>query len=45
MRNLIKLVPITQSNVKEMRKLRDTIENNVRPLRSLGVNYNILDLY
>ena len=28
-----------QTSVKEMRKLHDTIESNVRALRSLGINY------
>ena len=39
MNNLIKLDPIIQPSVKEMRKLHDTIESNVRALRSLGINY------
>ena len=39
MNNLIKLDPIIQPSGKEMRKLRDTIESNVRALRSLGINY------
>ena len=34
-----KLDPIIQSSVKEMRKLHDTVESNVRALRSLGINY------
>ena len=38
MNNLIKLIPIIQPSVKEMRKLHDTIESNVRAL-SLGINY------
>ena len=37
--NLIKLDPIMQPSVKEMRKLHDNIESNVRVLRSLGINY------
>ena len=37
--NLIKLDPIIQPSVKEMRKLYDTIESNGRALRSLGINY------
>ena len=36
---MIKLDPIIQPSVKEMRTLHDTIENNVRALRSLGINY------
>ena len=39
MNNLIKLDPITQPSVKEMRKLHNTIESSVRVLRSLGINY------
>ena len=39
MNNLIKLDLIIQPSVKEMRKLHDTIESNVRALRSLGINY------
>ena len=39
MNNLIKLDPIIQPSVKEMRKLRHTTESNVRALRSLGINY------
>ena len=39
MNNLIKLNPIIKPSVKEMRKLHDTIESNVRALRSLGINY------
>ena len=39
MNNLIKLNPIIQPSVKEMRKLYDTIESNVGALRSLGINY------
>ena len=39
MNNLIKLDSIIQLSVKEMRKLHDTIESNVRALRSLGINY------
>ena len=42
MKNLIKLDPIIQPSVKEMRKLHDTIESNVRALRSLGINYEHL---
>ena len=38
MNNLIKLNPIIQPSVKEMRKLYDTIESNVGALRSLGIN-------
>ena len=39
MNNLIKLDPIIQPSVKEMQKLQDTIESNVRALRSLGIIY------
>ena len=39
MNNLIILDAIIQPSVKEMRKLHDTIERNVRVLRSLGLNY------
>ena len=39
MNNLIKLDPIIQPSVNKMRKLHDTIESNVRALRSLGINY------
>ena len=39
MNNLIKLDPIIQPSVKEMRKLHDIIERNVWELRSLGINY------
>ena len=39
MNNLIILEAIIQPSVKEMRKLHDTIERNVRVLRSLGLNY------
>ena len=39
MSNLIKLDPIIQPSVKEMRKLHDTIESNVRALRSLRINH------
>ena len=39
MNNLTKLDPIIQPSVKEMRKLHDTIESNVRALRSLEINY------
>ena len=39
MNNLIKLDPIIQPSVKEMRKLHDIIESNVRVLRSLRINY------
>ena len=39
MNNLIKLDPIIQPSVKEMRKLHDTIESNVRALRSLRINH------
>ena len=39
MNNLIKLDPIIQPSVKEMRKLHDTIERNVRALRSSGMHY------
>ena len=39
MNNLIKLDLIIQPSVKEMRKVHDTIESNVRALRSLGINY------
>ena len=39
MNNLIKLNPIIQPSVKEMRKLHDTIESNVRALRSLVISY------
>ena len=39
MNNLIKLDPIIQPSVKEMRKLHDIIERNARELRSLGINY------
>ena len=34
MNNLIKLDPIIQPSLKEMRKLHDIIESNVRELRS-----------
>ena len=39
MNNLIKLDLIIQPSVKEMRKVHDTIESNVRALKSLGINY------
>ena len=39
MNNLIKLDAIIQPSVKEMWKLHDTIESDVRVLRSLGLNY------
>ena len=39
MNNLIKLDPIIQPSLKEMRKLHDIIESNVRELRSWGINY------
>ena len=39
MNSLIKLDPIIQPTVKEIRKLHDTIESNVRALRSLGRNH------
>ena len=39
MNNLIKLDPIIQPSVKEMRKLHNTMESNVQALRNLGMNY------
>ena len=39
MNNLIKLDPITQPSVKEMKKLYDAIESNVHAFRSLVINY------
>ena len=39
MNNLMKLDAIIQPSVKEMWKLHDTIESDVRVLRSLGLNY------
>ena len=36
---MVKLDSIIQPSVKEMRKLHDTIESNVRALRALGINY------
>ena len=39
MNNLIKLDPIIQPSVKEMRKVQDTMERNMRALKILGINY------
>ena len=39
MNNLKKLEPIIQPSVKEMRKLHDTIQSNMRALWSLGIDY------
>ena len=39
MSNLVKLDPVIQASVKEIRKLHDTIESNVRALISLGINH------
>ena len=38
MNNPIKLDPIVQPTVKEVRKLHDTVDSNVRALRSLGTH-------
>ena len=39
MNNLVKLDPIIQPSVKEMRKVQDTMERNMRALKTLGINY------
>ena len=38
MNNLIKLEKVSNSNVKELRKLFDRVESNVRALNTIGIN-------
>ena len=43
MNNLVKLDPIFQPSVKEMRNVQDTIERNMQALKILGINYEYFE--